>query len=109
LDLDQEGLFYELINDQQSVRRKRAVREHPGEFAPTIRDELGDILRIDEICRELDDVRPGRVDRTERRLDIGEVLDACASKSPVPTMSPALLVATWPAMKTNSDARTRAI
>jgi hypothetical protein len=85
------------------------MREHAGEYALAVGHEFRNVSGIQEIRRELHDIDPAGADRSERGLDIGKNLDALRSKSSTPTMLPALSVATWPAIKANSDARTQAI
>src|SRR5262245_32080302 len=109
LDLDQERLLHETVDDQQRVGRIDAVRKQVGKFAQPIGHEFRDVLRMDEIGRELDHMAKLAPCDFSAASMLAKTCRHCASKSSAPTVLPLPSVATWPAMNRNSDALTRVI
>src|SRR5262249_4352050 len=76
LHLDQERLVHQPVDHEQRVRRVGAGRKQTRKLAQPVFHELGYVLRVHHVGRELDDVAKGSALRLERRLDIGEHLHA---------------------------------
>src|SRR5579875_501905 len=76
LNLDQERLADEPIDHQQRVGRIDAIRKHLRELAQPELHELRDVLRMNEVGRELDYVRPSGARGVERGPNVREDLHA---------------------------------
>ena len=76
LHLDQKWFSDQPVHHQQRVGRIFSVRKHLWEFAQAERHELWNVLGVNQIGRELNDVRPGGPGGFERCLDVADSIPA---------------------------------
>jgi hypothetical protein len=73
LYFNEELFMQQLVYEENGIRRI-AIGENRGKEAEPILHELGLIVSVDQIIREMNDVAPAGAYRAKRRFDIGENL-----------------------------------
>jgi hypothetical protein len=76
LYFDQQRFLYKPVDHQQRVGWIGPVRKHFRKFTQAVLHEFRNILRVNQVSRELHDISPAGADRFQCGLDIGKGLHA---------------------------------